>query len=152
MITKNKFTYILLSGLVLIMFQNCGDYRFKSNSLSKSSSETICDNTTNCTDPENNNEQSTNDDQVLDGNNDQNQSSPNIDSFDFYDSFESGDMNKTNNFGFNWERNNRTSIVRDDQYAVWNNGAILNGPVTNRQWEGKTGQHSLRFRYPSGDY
>ncbi len=68
----------------------------------------------------------------------------------FEDSFESGDLLTTNSDGFKWLAVNRTSIVRDDQYVVWNGDAIMTGPISGREWEGATGSHSMRFRYPGG--
>lgn len=64
----------------------------------------------------------------------------------FFDSFESGDMSATNEDGFDWQRNNRTSVVTSEA-AVYNNGEIYNVPPGNPDWEPKSGEHSLRFRY-----
>jgi hypothetical protein len=68
----------------------------------------------------------------------------------FFDDFESGTMEGGN--GFSWGRNNRTSVVRDDGCAVWNNGAIMNCGQSDN-WEngpGVDGRHALRFRYAAG--
>ncbi|MBS8230993.1 hypothetical protein [Marinobacter salarius] len=67
----------------------------------------------------------------------------------FLDSFESGDMSSTNSQGFDWGRNNRTSVVTEEA-AVYNNGEIYNIPSGDPDWSPKTGDHSLRFRYSSG--
>lgn len=69
----------------------------------------------------------------------------------FADSFESGDMSATNSDGFNWGRNNRTSVVTSEA-AVYNNKEIYNVPPGNPDWTPKTGEHSLRFRYASGEF
>jgi hypothetical protein len=68
------------------------------------------------------------------------------------DGFESADMSTATN-GFSWARNNRTSVVRDDGCAVWNNGAIENCGQSD-DWEsrpGSGGSHALRFRYAAGE-
>jgi hypothetical protein len=69
----------------------------------------------------------------------------------FFDSFESGDMSATNSDGFDWGKNNRTSVVTRDA-AVYNNGEIYNEPPGDPDWEPKHGDHSLRFRYAAGQY
>lgn len=69
----------------------------------------------------------------------------------FVDSFESGDMSATSDHGFGWGRNNRTSVVTS-QAAVYNNKEIYNVPPGDPDWEPKSGEHSLRFRYPAGEY
>jgi len=61
----------------------------------------------------------------------------------FLDSFESGDMSSTNSQGFDWGRNNRTSVVTEEA-AVYNNGEIYNIPSGDPDWSPKTGDHSLR--------
>jgi hypothetical protein len=67
------------------------------------------------------------------------------------DSFESGDMSATNEDGFSWGNNNRTSVVTADA-AVYNNGPIEN-PIGNSQnWDPKDGEHSLRFRFSANEY
>lgn len=64
----------------------------------------------------------------------------------FFDSFESGDMSATNAEGFQWAGNNRTSVVTSTA-VVYNNG-VQNTPIpSGRNWEAKTGEHSLRFLY-----
>lgn len=66
----------------------------------------------------------------------------------FYDSFESGDMSATNEDGFSWGRNNRTSLVTTEA-VVWNNG-IRDNPISeDKDWTPFHGEHSLRFRYPA---
>lgn len=65
------------------------------------------------------------------------------------DSFESGDMSATNTDGFDWGRNNRTSVVTADA-AVYNNGEIENPIGSGQNWEPKHGEHSLRVRYAAG--
>lgn len=64
----------------------------------------------------------------------------------FYDSFESGDMSTTNEDGFSWGRNDRTSIVTAER-VVWNNGTRDVDIPEGRDWTPKHGEHSLRFRY-----
>lgn len=65
------------------------------------------------------------------------------------ESFESGDMSATNAAGFDWGRNNKTSVVTADA-AVYNNGEIDVAKPSGRDWEPHDGLHSLRFRYPAG--
>ena len=69
----------------------------------------------------------------------------------FTDSFESGDMSATNSHGFNWGKNNRTSVVTE-QGVVYSNGDKDISIPSCRDWEPKHGDHSLRFRYASGKY
>jgi len=81
------------------------------------------------------------------------------------DGFESGDMSSPtlNTINFNWEGNNATSIVTmhpncggladGTPTAIYNNGAICNGPQTPAgpgDWAAKEGDNSLRFRYAAG--
>ena len=66
------------------------------------------------------------------------------------DSFESGDMSATNSDGFDWGRNNRTSIVTSEA-VVYNNGDRNVAIPSGRDWDPKHGEHSLRFRYAAGD-
>jgi len=66
------------------------------------------------------------------------------------DSFESGDMSTTNKDGFQWEKNNRTSIVTPDR-VVWNNGPRDVARPEGRDWQPKTGSHALRFNYAAGE-
>lgn len=66
------------------------------------------------------------------------------------DSFESGDMSATNEDGFDWGINNRTSIVTAES-VVYNNGERSIAMPSGRNWEPRTGGHSLRFRYPAGE-
>lgn len=68
----------------------------------------------------------------------------------FFDSFESGDMSATNEHGFAWGSNNRTSVVTAEA-AVYNNREIYNVPSGDPDWTPKDGDHSLRFRYPAGE-
>lgn len=65
------------------------------------------------------------------------------------DSFESADMSTTNDHGFDWGRNNRTSIVTQEA-AVFNNGEIYNVPSGSPDWVPLHGDHSLRFRFAAG--
>ena len=67
----------------------------------------------------------------------------------FRDDFESADLSSTNEAGFRWGNTNRTSIVRDDGYVVFNGDVIEDGPHLDRQWEARSGSHALRFRYPA---
>lgn len=62
------------------------------------------------------------------------------------ESFESGDMSVTNEDGFDWSRNNRTSVVTSEG-AVYNNGPIDVDKPSGRDWEPLHGDHSLRIRY-----
>jgi hypothetical protein len=68
----------------------------------------------------------------------------------FVDSFESGDMSATNEDGFSWGNNNRTSVVTAEG-EVYNNGKTGGAIPSGKDWEPKDGQHSLRFRYPAGE-
>lgn len=65
------------------------------------------------------------------------------------DSFESGDMSATNNHGFDWGRNNSTSVVTAEG-VVYSNGERDVAIPSGRDWEPKHGEHSLRFRYAAG--
>ena len=65
------------------------------------------------------------------------------------DSFETGDMSATNDQGFRWDRNNRTSIVSSDE-VVYSNGETSIQMPSGRDWETIDEEHSLRFRYPAG--
>jgi hypothetical protein len=67
----------------------------------------------------------------------------------FMDSFESGDMSATNSAGFNWGKNNRTSVVTEDQ-VVYSNGEKDIAKPSGRDWTPYHGDHSLRFRYAPG--
>lgn len=67
----------------------------------------------------------------------------------FVDSFESGDMSATNEFGFDWGRNNKTSVVTVEA-VVYNNGEKSVAIPSGRNWEPKHEKHSLRFRYGAG--
>ena len=69
----------------------------------------------------------------------------------FCDSFESGDMTRTNTEGFRWESSGRTGVVRGDpQEVVSGRSAIRALPIENKDWTAKEGGHSLIFSYPSG--
>jgi len=72
----------------------------------------------------------------------------------FVDSFESADMAATNADGFSWANNNRTSVVTMDPgpVAVWHNGPIANTGPEGDDWTAYDGEHSLRFRYPAGEF
>ena len=81
------------------------------------------------------------------------------------DGFESGDMSAPSaSSGFAWGVNNKTSIVTmnpscgglslGDPTAIYNNAAICSGPQVpagGSDWAARTGDNSLRFRYPAGD-
>lgn len=71
------------------------------------------------------------------------------------DGFESRDMSTTNSDGFSWSANNRTSIVtmdpEDGSVAVYNNGPVYTIAIPTKDWYAKTGDYSLRFRYPAGE-
>ena len=72
------------------------------------------------------------------------------------DGWESGDMSTTNSDGFSWGANNRTSIVTmnaacstpGQPVAIYNNNVICN-EVPGSDWTAKTGDNSLRVRYPA---
>lgn len=68
------------------------------------------------------------------------------------DSFETGDMSTPDNIDFQWDRNNRTSIVTMDPgpVAIWNNRYVYNEVSDGRDWTAYHGDNSLRFRYPAG--
>lgn len=68
-----------------------------------------------------------------------------------FESFESGDMSATNQDGFSWGSNNRTSIVTSEA-AVYNNRTINVAIPSGRDWDAFHGEHSLRFRYAAGEY
>lgn len=70
------------------------------------------------------------------------------------ESFESADMSVTNADGFSWGNNNRTSVVTMDPgpVAVYNNGAIDTPGPDGADWTAFDGEHSLRFRYPAGEF
>jgi hypothetical protein len=71
----------------------------------------------------------------------------------FEDSFESANMSTSNSFGFQWDSNNRTSIVYHDDNVnkvVWSNGPKDIVVDDGRDWTAFDGNHSLRFRYPVG--
>jgi len=67
----------------------------------------------------------------------------------FVESFESGDMSNTNDAGFNWGGNNRTSVVTSEA-VVYSNGYKDIAIPSGRDWDAKHEDHSLRFRYPAG--
>jgi hypothetical protein len=71
----------------------------------------------------------------------------------FFDSFESGDMSATNRDGFQWERNNRTSVVtmKPGPRIVWHNGPRDEAGPADADWTAHHGDHALRFRYPAGE-
>lgn len=72
----------------------------------------------------------------------------------FYDNFESGNTSSTNDTGFKWGQNNRTSVVTMDEQGpvvVWNNGKVSNRPTGKVNWQAHDGKHALRFRYPAGE-
>ncbi|WP_166259643.1 hypothetical protein [Marinobacter salicampi] len=65
------------------------------------------------------------------------------------DSFETGDMSTTNSAGFNWSNTSSTSIVTatTEVYKT----SLLNEPApSDSNWEAKTGDHALNFRYNAG--
>lgn len=66
------------------------------------------------------------------------------------DSFESGNMSATNEDGFDWGINNKTSVVTAER-VVYNNGDKSVAIPSGRNWEPKSGEHSLRFRYGAGE-
>lgn len=79
-------------------------------------------------------------------------------SFEFEDSFESGNMSATDSDGFAWAANNKTSVVTINapcsspgkSVAVYNNKVICNEAIPTQNWQAKDGNYSLRFRYPAG--
>ena len=78
----------------------------------------------------------------------------------FRDSFETGDFSAPdssdgflNKAGFRWSNTYRTSIVTMDPLSVViNNGSpIRNESAPDRDWNARSGDNSLRFRYPAGE-
>lgn len=79
----------------------------------------------------------------------------------FSDSFETGDMSGTNADGFQWDKNNRTSIVIQDPtnapVKIWENGStyeILSSTMPDdsaREFTPVHGEKSLRVRYRGKD-
>jgi hypothetical protein len=67
------------------------------------------------------------------------------------DSFESASTSTTNNDGFRWNHNNRTSVVtmNPDPVVVWQNGPIYEPGPQGADWTARDGKHSLRFLYRS---
>lgn len=67
------------------------------------------------------------------------------------DSFESGNMAKSNADGFKWASNNRTSIVtmsaNDGPVMIWQNGTKYVSGGSGKDWTAFDGVNSLRFRY-----
>lgn len=68
----------------------------------------------------------------------------------FQDDFESADFShpKYPDSVFTWSGTNRTSIVRNDQYVVFNGQRVNIGPLS-RGWDAISGRHAMRFRYPT---
>lgn len=74
-------------------------------------------------------------------------------SFIVKEDFEKGVLDSRYSSGFRWGQtwqSVRMSVVRDDQYIVWNKGSVAEGPVSGADWEGHSGTHALRFAYPAG--
>jgi len=76
----------------------------------------------------------------------------------YFDSFENGNMSISpvlNNINFNWEGNNKTSVVTMDQtgpLAIYSSGPVMIRPSIAKDWTAKDGENSLRFRFPEGDH
>ena len=73
------------------------------------------------------------------------------------DGFESGDMSAPNGgggintVGFSWSALNKTSVV-NSTHVIWNSTGTVSVPApAGRDWNSKTGNNSVRFRYPAGD-
>ncbi|MFV1965409.1 MAG: hypothetical protein ACC628_08300 [Pirellulaceae bacterium] len=67
----------------------------------------------------------------------------------FQDGFESADMSATSATGFKWGPSNATSVVTAMK-VVWNNKARDIPIPKGRDWQPKTGKHSLRTSYGDG--
>jgi len=77
----------------------------------------------------------------------------------FFDSFESGDLSKTNGYGFKWSTPNRTSVVtmdpscgnlnKGDATILFDGSPTCRGPYTNKNWQAYNGKNSLNFNYPA---
>ncbi|MEX0604300.1 MAG: hypothetical protein WD623_11305 [Marinobacter sp.] len=68
----------------------------------------------------------------------------------FFDSFESGDTSATNNNGFTWDKNNRTSVVKT-KVVEYNDTAQDTVFTSNRNWKSNNAEHSLSFLYESNE-
>lgn len=74
----------------------------------------------------------------------------------FKDTFESGDLSATNEFGFKWYPNVRVSVVTESR-EVYSNNERSSLSKTNASlfpgldWAPYSGQHSLLFAYPAGE-
>lgn len=72
----------------------------------------------------------------------------------FVDTFETADMSMSSRDGFAWAGNNRTSVVTmaPGPVVVYDNESVeIEGPQ-GVDWTAFEGEHSLRFRYPAGDF
>ena len=78
----------------------------------------------------------------------------------FSDSFESGDLSKTNAYGFSWSAPNKTSIVTmspecknndNSPTIIYNGDNVCIGPIPGKFWRAHIGKNSLRFNYPAGE-
>jgi hypothetical protein len=70
------------------------------------------------------------------------------------ETFESANTSITNDDGFSWGNNNRTSVVYGDgttNKVVWSNGVRDIEVTDGRNWSPYQGEHSLRFRYAAGE-
>lgn len=75
----------------------------------------------------------------------------------FFDSFESGDIRKTNTNGFSWATTSVNVSLVSPTHEVWSGANPINLSKANAldfaggNWTAKSGQHSMRFRYPAGE-
>lgn len=75
----------------------------------------------------------------------------------FFDSFESGDILKTNANGFSWEKDSPKVTIVTPTHEVWSRFSAINLTKASAldfaggNWTAKSGQHSMRFRYPAGE-
>lgn len=68
----------------------------------------------------------------------------------FFDSFESGDLSATNEYGFKWASPNRTSVVNSTTRTHPASPVHTIDMFPGQNWTPKSGTHSLRFRYQAG--
>lgn len=69
----------------------------------------------------------------------------------YFDSFETADLNSTNEQGFQWLRTNRTSVVSSTA-SVWTKGEAIDvAKPSGRNWDAYAGNYCMRFRYPAGE-
>jgi hypothetical protein len=64
--------------------------------------------------------------------------------------FERGSLDVPYANGFDWGQSVRMTVVRDDQTITWEKRGNIGGPYPEKDWEGFSGSHALRFGFPSG--